>query len=178
MAVLGATLLVAFARPSREAGGGIPPRYGVDHWDSAYGIYLCGTFLAPPLTDIGPDKGIHTHADSAIHIHPRTSDLAGENATLGKFADQVGLKLGDSLLGLPDGRTFRDGDDCGGAPGIVQVARWSDAARTATAPEITAGDISGVRFRKDAEAFTIAFAPKNTRLPPPETASRLPQLRE
>ncbi len=177
LAVVGAVLLVAFARSSREAGGSIPPRYGVDHWDSAYGIYVCGTFI-PPLVDIGEERGIHTHADGVIHIHPRTPDLAGENATLGRFAEQVGLTLGDALLGLPNGRTYRDGDNCGGSPGTVRVARWSDATRTAGEPEVTTENVSEIRFRKDGEAFTIAFAPNNAKLPPPETANRLPALRE
>ena len=177
VAVLGAVLLVVFARSSREAGGSIPPRFGVDHWDSAYGIYVCGRFM-PPVADVGRDRGIHTHADGVIHVHPRTRELAGENATLGKFAEQVGVTLGEGVLALPDGRTFRDGDACGGARGVVQVARWSDAARTTVAPEVTTGDVSAVRFRKDGEAFTIGFAPEGARLPPPETAARLSELRD
>ena len=177
LALIGAVLLVAFARSSREAGGTIRPRYGVDHWDSAYGVYICRSFI-PPLVDIGEERGIHTHADGAVHVHPRTRELAGENATLGKFAQQVGLTLGDGVLGLPDGRTYRDGDDCGGAPGKVQVARWSDATRTTAEPEVTTENVAEIRFRKNGEAFTIAFAPERAKLPPPETASRLPELRE
>lgn len=177
LALIGAVLLVAFARSSRESGGTIRPRYGVDHWDSAYGVYICGGFI-PPLVDIGEDRGIHTHADGAIHVHPRTRELAGENATLGKFAQQVGLTLNDGVLGLPNGRTYRDGEDCNGAPGKVQVARWSDATKTTAAPEVTTENVGEIRFRKDAEAFTIAFAPERAKLPAPETASALPELRE
>src|SRR5688572_1252934 len=47
-----------------------------DHWHAAYGIYACDAFLAP-LSDERDPKGIHSHADGIIHIHPFVRSAAG-----------------------------------------------------------------------------------------------------
>ena len=58
-----------------------PPVANQDHWHAAYGVYLCDDF-APPITDERDPKGIHTHGDGIIHIHPFVRSSPGKNATL------------------------------------------------------------------------------------------------
>ena len=60
----------------------------------------------------GPDDplGIHTHEDGLIHIHPFLAGAAGKAATLGKFFDQVGVKVTDSAITLPPGAAVRRAD--------------------------------------------------------------------
>src|SRR5690606_17293510 len=101
-------VLVAFARTQRESSA-VAPELGVDHWHSTCGVWASDQFL-PPLSDTQGDAlGIHTHDAGLIHIHPTSSLAAGENATLGVFADEVGLELGDGEFTTPTGETYKTG---------------------------------------------------------------------
>src|SRR5438309_6628977 len=66
-----------------------PPRAGVDHWHAAYGVDICGKFLAPISSQTDP-VGIHTHGEGVIHVHPfklpsGRKSFTGKNANLGAF---------------------------------------------------------------------------------------------
>ncbi|MGH9284611.1 MAG: hypothetical protein ACRD0M_02905, partial [Acidimicrobiales bacterium] len=130
--VLG-TVTIAFSRDQYQdelaAGSSLEPPYHQgsdlkpdgDHWQSAYGVYLCDAF-APPVTDRRDPKGIHTHGDGVIHVHPFVPSAAGANATLGVFADAVDMTLTDSKIGAPGGDTYDEGSTkCDGKLGRVQV---------------------------------------------------------
>ncbi|HEV7719736.1 MAG TPA: hypothetical protein VGO60_00545, partial [Iamia sp.] len=114
--------LIAFARQDQETGG--HPALG-EHWHAAYGIYVCDRWVAN-MPD-GPDDplGIHTHEDGLIHIHPFLASSAGSSANLGKFFDQVGVKVTDSSITLPPGdqfgeRVYKNGETkCGDEDGRV-----------------------------------------------------------
>lgn len=172
---LGVTLVLV-ARSDQVASA--QPVANVDHWHAAYGLYGCDAFL-PPITDTTDTVGIHTHGDGVIHIHPFVSGSAGANAKLGVFLDTIGMTVSTDELAIPGGDTFKKGDDCNGTPGIIQVAYWasaSDAAAGQDPTEIITSDFNNIRFRGDREAFTIAFAPAGTKLPPPESIPTLDQL--
>jgi hypothetical protein len=165
--VLLGVALVMVSRPER--GEALPPRIG-DHWHAAYGINVCGEWL-PPLQDREADTtGIHTHGDGLIHMHPFSTRYTGEGANLEAFGQQAGVEIGDGTLTLPDGRQLRDGDDCGGEAGVVQVkvwdgpddteGRWLDGDLAAHAPQ-------------NMEIVAIAFLPEGADLEPPATAARL-----
>src|SRR5439155_945439 len=106
-------VLIAFSRSERVgAGKGPHPRLN-EHVHDAYGIYDCGQFL-PNLQDAKADTlGIHTHGDGLIHIHPFSSSVAGHNATLQAFGNQVNMKFSGSQLKLPTGVTLKTGGKCG-----------------------------------------------------------------
>ncbi len=144
-----------------------PPAVGRDHWHSAYGVYLCNEF-APNITSERDPKGIHTHADGVIHIHPNVRSAAGPNATLGVFADAVQMRLTDEEIRLPGGKSFKEGSTkCEGKAGIVQVQIDGEKV-------VTEG-IRDIKFT-DRQLLTIAFAPKGAKLPPTPTAGQLDNL--
>ena len=173
------SVLVFFARTDRQASAGDAPVANRDHWHAAFGIDICGEFQEN-VGDVGPDTlGIHTHQDGLIHIHPFGAGGAGENATFGKFAEQVGIQLGDGEFTLADGTTYTNGDDCetddGTEPGQVALYQWPPQATEATEPEVITENIADVRFEDDGEAYVLAFVPDGAEvtLPPslPELAS-------
>jgi plastocyanin len=101
------------------------PRIGEDHWHAPYTFWVCGEKQAPAPTW---EKGVHTHGDGIIHIHPYISSEEGTGARLAKWFEYGGGKLdGDEvrLPGSPD--TWKNGDICpegtpeAGAEGEVQV---------------------------------------------------------
>ena len=143
-----------------------PPIANQDHWHSAYGIYLCDEF-APMITDERDPKGIHTHADGIIHVHPFVRSAAGNNATLEVFADAVNMDLSDDQLQVPGGKEYESGKTkCGDETGIVQV-KVND--------EVITQDVAKIKL-EDGDLITIAFAPKDTELPPPPSADDLSRL--
>ncbi len=137
-----------------------------DHWHAAYGVYLCDSFSAPLAEERDP-KGIHSHGDGIIHIHPFVRSAAGRNATLGVFAEAVGLGLSDDELKVPGGKTYESGKTkCGDEPGVVQV-KVNDKVITEEVAKIKLAD---------SDLVTIAFAPKGAELPTPPTADDLARL--
>lgn len=158
---------------SPSADDTVAPVVNEDHWHAAFGVYVCDEFLADLPTFESP-VGIHTHGDGVIHIHPFSIAGAGINATLGVFLDGAEIDLEDGALEV-DGDTWHDGDECNGEPARVMVARWDDAA-AGRDPEIITDDMTGIRFRADGEAYTIAFVPEGTDIPLPPSAANLAEL--
>lgn len=144
-----------------------PPIVNKDHWHAAVGFFLCGE-LAPDITDETDPKGIHTHGDGLIHIHPFVRSAAGRNATLGVFADAVRLTLTDDEIKLPGGKSFEAGKTkCDGKAGIVQV-KINDG-------EVVTENVRSIKLN-DQDLVTIAFAPKGAELLPPPSAANLSRL--
>jgi hypothetical protein len=173
-AALGAVVVlgigaVALSRSDYREGAtptDVPPVASRDHWHSAYGVYLCDGF-APPIQVQEDPKGIHTHADGIIHVHPFVRSAAGANAVLGEFAAAVDMTLTDDQLRLPGGKLYEEGEtECDGEPGLVQVL---------VDGEVVTDDIAEIRF-VDRQLLTIAFAPEGADLPPPESAPTLDNL--
>lgn len=173
--VVGA-VLTWFARESRQADASVAPVANRDHWHAAFGIDVCGVFEGN-ISDQGADRlGIHTHADGLVHIHPFGDGGAGENATFGKFADQVGITLGDGEFTMPDGTTYRNGDDCpskeGGdgesGKGRVVLYVWPPQANENTEPRTVTSNLSEVRFTEDGQILVLGFVPEGyePELPP------------
>ena len=171
-------VLTFFAREESRASASEAPVANRDHWHAAFGIDACGAW-EPALGDAGPDaQGIHTHADGLIHIHPFVGAAAGENATFSKFAEQVGIELGDGEFTLPDGRTYANGDDCEVEEGEVEPGRvalyvWPPQATDATEPEIVTEDLGEERFRRDGQVFVLAFVPEGAEVSLPPSMSEL-----
>jgi hypothetical protein len=156
--------------------GNTPPTVGTV-WNEGYAVYECGKF-APAITHAPDPYGITTgNADGIIHIHPTTKAVAGKNATLGKFASAVGMKLNAATLQVPGGKLHQDGDSCQGHPGHVYVKEFAFAGDTS-------GSLQNVDPRNvplaDQAMVTIAFVPasgKNTiPAPPPYVMTNLNKL--
>ena len=175
--------LVTYTRASGQLGADAknPPKVG-EHWHAAYGIYICDHFVTN-VSDRSPDVlGIHTHDDGLVHIHPFTNGAAGKQATFARFFDQTGLKVTNSEIKLPSaapfkGRTYKEGSTtCNGKPATIQVYHWKSAVNSATgikADKVFTKDFSKIRFTEDLGAFTFAFVPAGTKVPPPPEASEI-----
>ena len=143
-----------------------PPVVNQDHWHAAYGVYLCDSF-AEPITDQRDPKGIHTHADGVIHIHPFLRSAAGRNATLEVFADAVRMDLNDTTIQLPGGEEYTEGDDeCDGKDAKVMVK---------VNEKLVTEEVANIKLN-DGDLITIAFAPKGAELPAPPSAGNLSRL--
>ncbi len=77
------------------------------HIHAAYGFYDCtkakGQEWLQPLNgdeDVDP-KGIHSHADGLMHVHPFSKTVAGRRAVIGRWFDATGVKVNDSSIFLP-----------------------------------------------------------------------------
>jgi hypothetical protein len=174
--VLG-TAGVVFSREQRAPDNSRPTASGAgrqgDHWHSAIGYYVCGTFL-PDIVEAADPLGIHTHADGVVHTHPFTSRAAGKKAKLGVFFDTVGANVTATELKLPGQDTKKNGDECDGKAATVQVKTWS-SRDPGTEGIVYKGDPSDIRLT-DSQLITVAFVPDGTDIPKPPSETRLDSL--
>ncbi len=137
-----------------NANGGTPPKVGTT-WNEGYAVYACGKFVPNLKLSKDPD-GITTQGDGIIHIHPTTKSAAGKNATIGKFASSVGMKLNAGELQVPGGTLYRDGNQCNGKTGHVYVTQFAFIGSKS-------GQVQNVDPRnvplQDQALVTIAFVP-------------------
>ncbi|MDQ1437929.1 MAG: hypothetical protein QOK43_1558 [Acidimicrobiaceae bacterium] len=143
------------------------PKKG-DHWHAAIGVYECDHFSAN-IPDSGRDPhGIHTHGDGIMHIHPFDNSASGKNATIGVFADTVGMKLDATSFKVPgENKTWTDGKKCNDKPGEVQL--FVNGTRRSGNPASYAP--------KDRDLLVIAFAPRKADVPKtPPSAPNLDKL--
>ncbi|KAA0232967.1 MAG: hypothetical protein JJLCMIEE_02949 [Acidimicrobiales bacterium] len=169
--------MVWFARERRSTEVEAAPTLD-DHWHSAYGTYICDGFQ-PNLADVGQDAmGIHTHEDGLIHIHPFSSAVTGENATLGVWLEQVGLTAEDDRLVMPDGTEYIEGEtkceiDGKEVDAEVVLYKWPPQASPETEPDLFTSDFGSVRLAADGEAYVLAFVPEGTDVPLPPNVEAL-----
>ena len=153
--------------------GNAAPAVGTT-WHEGYAVYECGKFV-PAISTKAPDpQGITTRTDGIITIAPSVKAAAGKNATLGKFADSVGMKLNAAALQLPGGHLYQDGNDCNGKPGHVYVKQFAGPTDTVgqlfnggkgQLPKLNPSQVP----LKDNYMLTIAFVPSSdaTSIPAP-----------
>jgi hypothetical protein len=127
-----------------------------------------GEYQAPPTDAIADELGIHTHGDGLMHIHPFKDSVAGRNAQLGVFLDQIGVSMTNESLALPDGQTFTEGTSkCeGDKDGVVQVAQWDHANEAAAGNkpnQIFTSGFDKIRLGAN-QSFVIAFMPEGSTL--------------
>ncbi|MCU4185704.1 hypothetical protein K6U06_15150 [Acidiferrimicrobium sp. IK] len=143
-------------RNSQIAGAGtVPPTVGGTPWNEAFAVYECGKFV-PNIKTTKDPVGITTNGDGVIRIHPYVKSAAGKNATLGKFASSVGMKLNAAELQVPGGHLYHDGDTCDGKAAHIYVKQFAYA-----------GDPSGTILKQnptnvlleDQQMLTVAFVP-------------------
>lgn len=137
-----------------NANGGTPPKVGTT-WNEGYAVYTCGKFV-PNLKLSKDPSGITTQGDGIIHIHPTTKSAAGKNATLGKFASSVGMKLNAGELQVPGGTLYRDGNQCNGKTGHVYVKQFAFIG--SQSGQVQSTDPRNVALQ-DQALVTIAFVP-------------------
>ena len=185
--VLGSAL-VAYAYSVNASQNETRPQQLIDHWHSAYAVWDCadgengydenGEPIFKPVFESSRDeRGVHSHQDGVIHIHPFVSTSSGKNANFDAFMSEMGLtdegaRITDDAIHMPDGTRLEEGVDCGGEPAIIQIARWYRLSQTDKKPVIYTEDLGKVRFLANGEAFTIARAPEGAEIPPPPPERR------
>src|SRR5579875_316078 len=135
-------------------------------WHEGYAVYECGKFV-PAISTKAPDpEAITTRTAGVITIAPSVKAAAGKNATLGKFADAVGMKLNAASLQVPGGHLYVDGNTCQGKPGHVYVKQFAGPTDTVgqlfnggkgQLPKINPTQVP----LKDNYMLTIAFVPSS-----------------
>lgn len=183
--VLVGVLLVVVTKISNDNQAGASPAIG-EHWHAYLGVNVCGQWLPnapefePRANEPGVRAGLHSHADGIMHIHPFSSDEAGNAATVGRFIDYGGWSLSDSSMKLWDGVEHKNGQDCGeGAsakPAEIQWTvghygqPWTGKARTGNPADFNP---------KNADIVAIYFLPKGEPLPePPQAQTALASIND
>jgi hypothetical protein len=138
---------------------------------------VCDHFL-PDLADVKDDAlGIHTHGEGVIHIHPFTAEASGRNATLERFADQVGLQLAPNGMRLPNGDAWPAGMSCNDSTDTTfGVFRWSVDDPSASVEVFLGDEATNVWLSKDRMAYTIAVIPTGVIPPKPPSIPELDKL--
>jgi hypothetical protein len=139
-----------------------------DVWEAALGVHVCGQWLPPaPPTDDG--RGVHSHGDGLIYVHP--ADGEGEVlATVSGFLAGGNWSVSADALTLWGDVAMRTGDTCpDGRPGEL---RWT--------VDGTPGDGDpGAHRVGHREAIVLSFDPPGTEIetfPPSLVALPLPYL--
>jgi len=158
--------LVAVSRTSRDAVAS--PRVGDDHWHAVYDVYDCvSDSFQPSFQGTDDPDGIHSHTDGLIHIHPFNSSAAGDNAQLGVFLDSMNATVSETEISGPEFGTLNAGEDCGGQPSVIKVARF-EVDPEISLVQVYDSDFDNIRFEKNREAFTIARVAPDQEIPQPE----------
>jgi hypothetical protein len=174
--------------------GQTAPKVGA-HWYEGFAVDACGKLLPPIKTNKDPD-GITTKGDGIIYISPKKAQYAGRNATLGEFANSIGMLLNAAEVEVPGGHLYTDGDSCEGKPGHVYVMDWALPSEPASDGVLqdkkgTTGGLwdscspdcnSGVLLEDD-QLVTVAFLPAppsngtlSVKQPPQSVISKLNSL--
>lgn len=166
--------LIVLSRQQRQPDTS-PPRVGKDHWHSAVGFDLCGTF-APNLSDASENDplGIHTHGEGVVHTHPFSNTAAGRNARLQLWFDQVGATVTADEIKLPNGERMKNGDKCGDQPGRVVTKVWDTRAPGGEGRLVT-GDPGDIRLGNN-QLITVAFVAEGADVPRPPSEAQLDRL--
>ncbi len=175
LVVIVGTAGIVYSREQRQPDTSAPvaagPGKAGDHWHSALGFDICGSF-APNLPDPQVDPlGIHTHGDGVVHTHPTSARAAGKNARLGRYFEIFeGLEVSSDKIHLPGQDAKRNGMECDGKPAVVRTKIWASRSPDAEG-EVYNGDPADIRLG-DNQLITIAFLPDDAeiRKPPSETS--------
>jgi hypothetical protein len=159
-------------------------------WHAALAFDICGAtqpaLAASPST---ATTGLTTTGDGVLLIHPKNAGEAGNNATLGKFADGYsGLTLTNTTLKYPSSSVplYKNGQKCGkgtpdaGKVGEVEARWWVITTKTVNNQEVQTGGLATVKPADlkfvNRQLITVGFVPDNVQLPKP-TAAIGPLLR-
>jgi hypothetical protein len=168
----------------------VEPAVGTS-WHAGLAFDVCGTM--EPAIPASPSSatGLTTTGSGVILIEPKSSSDAGNNATLGKFADgYTGLTLTNTELKLPSSSSstptpaYTNGQKCGtgtpdaGKVGVVQARSWVISTTTGKNHEevetggATTTEPAGLKFA-NRQLITTGFVPKGTAMPKPPASTIL-----
>jgi hypothetical protein len=171
----------------------VQPAVGTS-WHAGLAFDICGTMepalAASPST---ATTGLTSAGNGVLLIAPKTASEAGNNATLGKFAEgYTGLTLTNTALKYPATTTsapeYKNGDKCpsgtpdAGKVGVVQARAWVISTKTKNNEEVETGGVTTLKPANlkflNRQLITAGFGPEGTPLPkpPPSTITALVQV--
>jgi hypothetical protein len=156
-------------------------------WHAALAFDVCGTMQpALPASPTGGATGLTTSGEGVLVIAPKSASEAGNNATLGKFAEGYsGLTLTNTTLKYPSSSVpeYRNGQKCAagtpdaGKVGEVQARTWILSTSTTNGEQQEVGGLTTVhpadlKFA-NRQIITVGFVPSNTQLSKPPSSTIL-----
>jgi hypothetical protein len=156
-------------------------------WHAALAFDICGT-MQPALaaSPTGGTTGLTTSGDGVLLIAPKSASEAGNNATLGKFAQgYAGLTLTNTTLKYPSSSVpeYRNGQKCAagtkdaGKVGEVQARTWIVSTATSNGEQKEVGGLTSVQPAdlkfQNRQLITVGFVPSGTQLPKPPSSTIL-----
>jgi hypothetical protein len=155
-------------------------------WHAALAFDVCGT-MEPALaaSPTSATTGLTSSGNGVLQIAPKSASEAGNNATLGKFAEgYTGLTLTNTSVKYPSDKVplYTNGEKCGtgtpdaGKAGEVEARWWVLTTKTGKNGELEqAGGLTTVKPADlkfaNRQLVTVGFVPANTSLPKPPTSS-------
>ena len=164
----------------------VEPAVGTS-WHAGLAFDVCGTMEPAIPASPSTATGLTTTGSGVILVEPKTSSEAGNNATLGKFADgYTGLTLSNTELKLPSSSVpaYTNGEKCGtgtpdaGKVGVVQARSWVISTTTGKNHEevetggATTTSPADLKFA-NRQLITTGFVPKGTAMPKPPASTIL-----
>jgi hypothetical protein len=156
----------------------IEPTVGTT-WHAGLAFDICGTMEpALPASPSTATTGLTTTGSGVLSIAPKTASEAGNNATLGKFADgYTGLTLTNTKLKYPATGTpeYTNGQKCAagtpdaGKAGVVLARSWVISTKTGKNGEeletggATTKQAADLKFL-NRQVITVGFVPEGTQL--------------
>lgn len=155
-------------------------------WHAALAFDICGT-MEPALaaSPTSATTGLTSSGNGVLQIAPKSASEAGNNATLGKFAEgYTDLTLTNTSVKYPSDKVplYTNGEKCGtgtpdaGKAGEVEARWWVLTTKTGKNGELEqAGGLTTVKPADlkfaNRQLVTVGFVPANTSLPKPPTSS-------
>jgi hypothetical protein len=161
----------------------VEPAVGTS-WHAGLAFDVCGTIEPAIPASPSTATGLTTTGSGVLLVEPTKSSEAGNNATLGKFADgYTGLTLTNTELKLPSSSVpaYTNGQKCAtgtpdaGKVGVVQARSWVISTTTGKNHEevetggATTLEPANLKFA-DRQLITSGFVPKGTNMPKPPTS--------
>ncbi len=157
----------------------VEPTVGTS-WHAGLAFDICGTMVpALPASPSTATTGLTTTGNGVLSIAPKTAGEAGNNATLGKFADgYTGLTLTNTKLKYPttgvpqytNGQKCAAGTPDAGKAGVVMARSWIISTTTGKTHEqtetggATTTQPADLKFQ-NRQLITAGFVPAGTKLP-------------
>ena len=155
-------------------------------WHAGLAFDICGT-MQPALT-ASPSTattGLTTTGSGVLLIAPKNANEAGNNATVGKFAEGYsGLTLTNTTLKYPSSTAteYKNGEKCAagtpdaGKVAVVQARDWLVAQgkknEEVENPVATTLKPANLKF-EDRQLITVGFVPEDKPLPKPPSSTIL-----
>ncbi len=156
-------------------------------WHAGLAFDICGTMEAAIPASPSSASGLTTSGSGVLLVEPKSSSEAGNNATLGKFADGYsGLTLTNTKLKYPSTKVpeYSNGEKCAagtpdaGKVAIVQARSW--VISTTTSKNHEEEETGGATTTKPADLkfanrqlITTGFVPEGTAMPKPPASTIL-----